>query len=267
MWNWNRIINVLMSWIMHMWLKNLYENLLVNVKCKRTCVFVALKTCYNRNRNIMTKNVLELNFMCVHAKIVWFCWIQRTNCVIGSESVFTAKFVLSAANQCSLLNLCCRQRSGCSLPYFVVRSESGVRCQICVVRSESGVCCRICVVRSESGVRYRICVRCRSVLSAAIQVFAAESVWSAANQVFAAELCCPRWIRCSLSNYVVRSESGVHCRIVLSVVKQVFYQIMLSAMNQVFAAEFVLSTANQVFTTELCIPQRIRCSLPNLCYP
>jgi hypothetical protein len=105
------------------------------------------------------------------------------------------------------------------------------------------------------------------VLSAAIQVFAAESVWSAANQVFAAELCCPWWIRCSLSNYVVRSESGVRCWIVLSVVKQVFYQIMLSAMNQVFAAEFVLSTANQVFTTELCIPQRFRCSLPNLCYP
>jgi hypothetical protein len=57
------------------------------------------------------------------------------------------------------------------------------------------------------------------VLSAAIQVFAAEFVWSAANQVFAAELCCPQWIRCSLSNYVVRSESGVRCRIVLSVVK------------------------------------------------
>jgi hypothetical protein len=177
------------------------------------------------------------------------------------------RIVLSAANQCSLLNLCCRQRSGCSLSYLVVRSESVVRCQICVVRSESGVCCRICVVRSESGVHYRICVRCRSVLSAAIQVFATEFVWSAANQVFAAELCCPRWIRCSLSNCVVRNESGVRCRIVLSVVKQVSYQIMLSAMNQVFAAEFVLSTTNQVFTIELCIPQRIRCSLSNLCYP
>jgi len=29
----------------------------------------------------------------------------------------------------------------------------------------------------------------------------------------------------------------------------------------------VLSAVNQVFAVELCIPHRIRCSLPNLCYP
>jgi hypothetical protein len=43
-------------------------------------------------------------------------------------------------------------------------------------------------------------------------------------------LCCPQRIRCSLSSCVFRSESGVHCR-------------------------FVLSVANQVFATELCIAQ------------
>jgi hypothetical protein len=32
--NWNRIIHVLMSWILHMWLKNLYENVYVDVKWK-----------------------------------------------------------------------------------------------------------------------------------------------------------------------------------------------------------------------------------------
>ena len=29
----------------------------------------------------------------------------------------------------------------------------------------------------------------------------------------------------------------------------------------------MLSAVNQVFAVELCIPHRIRCSLPNLCYP
>jgi hypothetical protein len=50
--------------------------------------------------------------------------------------------------------------------------------------------------------------------------------------------CCSQQIRGSLSNYVVRSESGVCCRI-------------------------VLSATNQVFAAELCCPRRIRCSLPN----
>jgi len=40
-----------------------------------------------------------------------------------------------------------------------------------------------------------------------------ELVLFAANQVFAVELCCPQRIRFSLPNCVVRSESGVLCRI------------------------------------------------------
>ena len=81
---------------------------------------------------------------------------------------------------------------------------------------------------------------------------------SAVNQVFAAELCClqgirfslpnlcgsqrircslPNWcgpqrIKGSLPNSVVRSDSGVR------------YRIVLSAANQLFAAEFVLATSN-----------------------
>ena len=83
------------------------------------------------------------------------------------------------------------------------------------------------------------------MMSAAIQVFAVELVWSEANegfaaqfvlstgnQGFAAELCSPQRIRCSLPNFVVRSNSGVR------------YLIYMVARNLVFAAEFVLSVAN-----------------------
>jgi hypothetical protein len=52
-------------------------------------------------------------------------------------------------------------------------------------------------------------------------------------------LCCVQRIKCSLPNCVVRSESGLHCRIVLS------------GANLVFAAEFGLSIANPVFAAEL----------------
>jgi len=89
-------------------------------------------------------------------------------------------------------------------------------------------------------------------------------VLSAANQVFAVELCCPKRIRFSLSilcclqqirfsllNCVFHSESGVHCRIVYS------------AVNQVFAVDWVLFAANQVFTIKSCCPQRIRCLVSN----
>jgi hypothetical protein len=88
------------------------------------------------------------------------------------------------------------------------------------------------------------------------------------NKVFAAELCCPQRIKCSLPNYVFRSESGVRYRTcVVRSESGVRCQIMYSTANQVFAAEFVLSVANQVFSAELCCPQRIKCSLPNLCCP
>jgi hypothetical protein len=51
-----------------MWLKNLYENVLVDIKSKN-CVFVTLKACYSWERNLMTNYVLELNLhVCVHAK-------------------------------------------------------------------------------------------------------------------------------------------------------------------------------------------------------
>jgi hypothetical protein len=42
-------------------------------------------------------------------------------------------------------------------------------------------------------------------------MFAAEFVLYVANQVFAFELYIAQRIRCSLSNYVVRSESAFHC--------------------------------------------------------
>jgi len=62
-------------------------------------------------------------------------------------------------------------------------------------------------------------------------------------------LCYPQWIKFSPLNYVVYSESGFRC------------QIVMSAANQVFAAKFVLSIGNRY--VELCCPQWIRCSLSN----
>jgi hypothetical protein len=48
-------------------------------------------------------------------------------------------------------------------------------------------------------------------------------------------------------NCVVRRESGVR------------YRIVLSAGNLVFAAEFMWSAGNKGFAAELCWPQQIRC--------
>jgi hypothetical protein len=47
-----------------MWLKNLYENVLVDVKCKKY-VFVTLKACYSWNKNLMTKYFAGIEFACV----------------------------------------------------------------------------------------------------------------------------------------------------------------------------------------------------------
>jgi hypothetical protein len=93
-------------------------------------------------------------------------------------------------------------------------------------------------------------------------------VLSAANRVFAAELCCPQRIGSSLLNCVVRSESGVRCRIgvvgresgvaVNSCCPQ---RIRCSLLNGVVRSEsgvrcrMVLSAANQGFAAELCCPQ------------
>ena len=75
--------------------------------------------------------------------------------------------------------------------------------------------------------------------------------------VSSAELCTPQQIRCSLSNCVVRRESGVRCRIVFSATNQVFAaEFLLSIMNQVFAAEYVSFVANQVLAVKSCCPQR-----------
>jgi hypothetical protein len=105
--------------------------------------------------------------MCVHAKIVWFCSVQKMNCVVGSES--------------------------------------GVRCWICVVRSESSFHCWICVVRSESGVRCQIMLfainqvfAAEFVLSIANQVFPAELCCPQRIKFF-----CRSCVVCSKSAFVV----------------------------------------------------------------
>jgi hypothetical protein len=68
-------------------------------------------------------------------------------------------------------------------------------------------------------------------------------------------LCCVQRIKCSLPNCVVRSESGLHCRIVLSVA------------NRVFTAELCCPERIWCSLSNLGCPQRIRCSLPNCCGP
>jgi len=78
--------------------------------------------------------------MCVQAKIVWFCWIQRTNCgvaanefslrtLLSTTNQFCYRTVLSAPNEFSLPN-CVVCSDEFSLPNYVFRSESGVRCWI-----------------------------------------------------------------------------------------------------------------------------------------
>jgi hypothetical protein len=143
---------------------------------------------------------------------VEMCWLQRMSfhCRIVCH-----KRITFATEMCWLLRMsfCCR---------MCVRNEL-VSLPNCVVRSDIGFQCCICVVCRESG------VRCQIMLSVMIQAFAAEFVWFAANRVLAAKLCCPQQIKCPLLNYVVcsesdfcyqisvvRSESEVRCRIVLS---------------------------------------------------
>ena len=103
-------------------------------------------------------------------------------CVVRSESSVCYGIVLSIANQVFCVELCCPQRFRFSAE-FVVLSNSGVRCQICIVR-------------------------CRIVLFIV-------------KQVLATKLCSPQQIRCSLPNRVVRYESGVGRRVVLSTTNQV----------------------------------------------
>jgi hypothetical protein len=77
-------------------------------------------------------------------------------------------------------------------------------------------------------------------------------------------LCCAHRIKCSLPNCVVRSESGLRCRIVLSAANLVFAaEFVLFATNSVFAAELVWSAVNEGFLPNLWYPQRIRGSMPN----
>jgi len=179
---------------------------------------------------------------------------------------FRCRIVYSAMNQVFTAELCCLHQM--SFRRRIVSAANQFRCRIvfsavnefslpsCVSVVNQFRCWIVlsvatefllpnCVFRRESG------VRCRIVLSATNQVFAAKFVWCTENQVFIAKICCPQWIRCSLPNCVVRSVSGFRC------------QIMLSASIQVFAAEFVWSAANQVFAAELCCSQWIWCSLPN----
>jgi hypothetical protein len=133
---------------------------------------------------------------------------QLPNCVVRSESGVLCRICVV------------RSESGFRCRIWLVRSDLGVCCWIGVVRSESGVRCWIRVVRKESGVHAELCcpqrircslpnlcgpqrirgsllncvvcnesgVRCRIMLFAGNQVFAAEFVWFAANQVFATEL-------------------------------------------------------------------------------
>jgi hypothetical protein len=72
---------------------------------------------------------------------------------------------------------------------------------------------------------------------------------SAVNQVFIAELCYPQRIRCSLPNWVVRSESAFAAKSVLSLV------------NLWFAVEIELSAGNYHSLLKMCWLQwiSIRC--------
>jgi hypothetical protein len=89
-----------------MWLKNLYENVLVDVKCKKH-VFVALKACYNQNRNIITKYLLELNLYVCSCKNCMILLDPKNELLSEANQVFAAELCIPQKIRCSLLNLCC----------------------------------------------------------------------------------------------------------------------------------------------------------------
>ena len=90
----------------------------------------------------------------------------------------------------------------------------------------------------SAGKRIRFPLQNCGVGSEANRGLAAKFVLSTANHVFDAELCCPHGIKCSVLNCILRSESGVRCR------------ILMSTANQLLAAKFVLSATKQVFAVE-----------------
>jgi hypothetical protein len=98
-------------------------------------------------------------------------------------------------------------------------------------------------------------------------VFVATNYVVYSESTFAAEyMLSVARIRCSLPNCVFHSESGVPYQIcVVSSESCVPCRICVVSSESGVRCRIVLSVANQVFAVELCIPWRIRSSLPNLC--
>jgi hypothetical protein len=120
--------------------------------------------------------------MCVHAKIVWFCWIQRTNCGVGNELVFTTE-------------LYCRQRIS-------------FHCRIVLSAFTDELCCL-----------QWISFHRRIVVSTANQVWLSNSV-ACSESVFAVKLCCLQRISVRYWNGVVCSELVFVAKIVLFAANQ-----------------------------------------------
>lgn len=145
--------------------------------------------------NIMTDYVLELNLMCVHAKIMWLYWKLIINCVVYSELAFAAKIILCAANQRSLLKLCCVQWISIRCQKLTCLQRVSVRWwKLCYLQRVS-VCCLNCIMCNESALivknlccLQRINIRCWNCVVCSSQncvvcrdAFAAEIMLSIAN--------------------------------------------------------------------------------------
>jgi hypothetical protein len=107
--------------------------------------------------------------------------------VVGSESVFAADIVWSAANQRSLLKLCGLQRTRVHCWNCVAWRELVFAVEIVLFTANTGSLPKLyCVQRTR--VRYRNCIVCSEA------AFAAEIVLSVANQ-------------CSLLNYSTNNRT------------------------------------------------------------
>jgi hypothetical protein len=131
---------------------------------------------------------LLLKLSCLQ-RIIIPCW-KFIGC---SELVFAAEVVLSVANQCSLLKVCCLQLICDSLLKLSCLQWISVHYQKCVFRSEFLIRCRNWVVYSELA-------------------FAAKSVLAGANQRSLLKLCCLQWISVRSQKCVVYNEFVIRCQ-------------------------------------------------------
>jgi len=152
------------------------------------------------------------------------------NCVVCNDVAFATKIVLSAANQRSLLKVCCLHWICDSLPKLS-----------CLQRIS--VCCWNWIVYNELA-------------------FTTESVLVVTNQRSPLKMCCLQWICDSLPKLSCLQWISVRCRrYVLYNEFMIRYRNWIVYSELAFTTKSVLPTVNQHSLSKLCCLQRI-----SICY-